>query len=193
MKFILKLVFLLLSVLITIGCGENKTKAGDESSTSISSIPEKNMCELLTKEMMSSITGIAFNEEIVTLNQSDESAGKYVSQCGYYSEGADIGVLVRRFGNTSFPKEKEKIIGAGKTGDAELDVMLEEALATCKTIPGLGDAAYFYNLTGIYNLVVIFEDHYQVHISSSGKKLGFDDKTLEISKKVAIEVMKIFK
>jgi hypothetical protein len=32
-----------------------------------------------------------------------------------------------------------------------------------------------------------------VHISSSGKKLGFDDKTLEISKKVAIEVMKIFK
>lgn len=193
MKFILMLVFLLLSGFIAIGCGENKTKVSDEPSTNISSIPEKNMCELLTKEMMSSITGIAFNEEIVTLNQSDKSAGKYVSQCGYYSDGADIGVLVRRFGNTSFPKDKEKIIGAGKTGDAELDAMLEDALASCQTVNDLGDAAYFYNLTGIYNLVVIFDDHYQVHISSSGKKLGFDDKTLEISKKVAIEVIKIFK
>ena len=143
--------------------------------------------------MMSSIAGIAFNEVMVTLHQTDESAGKYVSQCGYYSNGADIGVLVRRFGNTSFPKEKEKIIGGGNTGDAELDAMLEEALASCKTIPGLGDAAYFYNLSGIYNLVVIFNNHYQVHISSSGKKLGFDDNTLEISKKVAAEVMKIFK
>lgn len=193
MKFIIMLAILLLSVLITIGCGENKTKAGDESSTNISSIPEKNMCELLTKEMMSSITGIEFNEEMETLHQTDESTGKYVSQCGYYSDIGDFGVLVRRFGNTSFPKDKEKIIGGGKTGDAELDAMLEEALATCKTIAGLGDAAYFYNLSGIYNLIVIFDDHYQVHISSSGKGLGFDDKTLEISKKVAVEVMKIFK
>lgn len=193
MKFILKLVFLLLSGFITISCGENKSNAGDEPSTNISSIPEKNMCELLTKEMMSTITGITFNEEIVTLNQIDKSTGKYVSQCGYYSDGADLGVLVRRFGNTSFPKDKEKIIGGGKTGDAELDAMMEDALATCKTVSGLGDAAYFYNLSGIYNLVVIFDDHYQVHISSSGKNLGFDDKTLEISKKVAIEVIKIFK
>lgn len=193
MKFLLKLVYLLLSVFIITGCGENKTKAVDESSTNISSIPGKKMCELLTKDMMSSITGIAFNEEMVTLHQTDGSAGKYVSQCGYYSDGADIGVLVRRFGNTSFPKDKEKIIGGGKTGDAELDAMLGEALASCKTVNGLGDAAYFYNLSGIYNLVVIFDDHYQVHISSSGKKLGFDDKTLEISKKVAIEVIKIFK
>lgn len=193
MKFIFKLIFLLLSGVIAIGCGENKSKADDESSISIpSSIPEKNMCELLTKETMSTITGIAFNEAMVTLHQTDKSAGKYVSQCGYYSEGADMGVLVRRFGNTSFPKEKEKIIGAGKTGDAELDAMLEDALASCKTIPGLGEAAYFYNLSGSYNLVVIFDDHYQVHISSYGKKLGFDDKTLEISKKAAEEVMKIF-
>lgn len=193
MKFILKIVLLLLSGFLALGCGENKTKAGDESSTNISSIPEKKMCELLTKEMMSTITGIAFNEEMETLHQTDKITGKYVSQCGYYSDIGDFGVLVRRFGNTSFPKDKEKIIGGGKTGDAELDVMLEEALASCKTIPGLGDAAYFYNLTGIYNLVVIFEDHYQVHISSSGKGLGFDDKTLEISKKIAIEVIKIFK
>jgi len=192
MKFVLKLVFLLLSVFIITGCDENKTKASDESSSNISSIPEKNMCELLTMENMNSITGISFNEVIVTLHQTDASAGKYVSQCGYYSDGGDFGVLVRRFGNTSFPTEKEKIIGS-KTGDAELDAMLEEALATCKTITDLGDTAYFYNLSGIYNLVVIFDDHYQVHISSSGKKLGFDDKTLEISKKVAEEVMKIFK
>ena len=41
MKFILKLVLLLLSGFIAIGCGENKTNAGDDSSINISSIPEK--------------------------------------------------------------------------------------------------------------------------------------------------------
>lgn len=193
MKNSLLLIVFLLSLFIPISCGKDKTNDKPKTSGNYVHVPDKKMCELLTKETLSSITGIAFSEEIVTLHQTDESAGKYVSQCGYYSDGADLGVLVRRFGNTSFPKDKEKIIGVSKTGDAELDAMLEAALATCKTIAGLGDAAYFYNLSGIYNLVVIFDDHYQVHISSSGKKLGFDDKTLEISKKVAIEVIKIFK
>lgn len=193
MKLILKTVLLLFTGLLTINCGENKTKAGDESSGNISSIPEKNMCELLTKETMSTITGISFNEEMVTLHQTDKSAGKYVSQCGYYSDAGDVGVLVRRFGNTSFPKEKEALIGSGKTGDPELDAMNEKAAQTSKAVTGLGDAAYFYNLGGIYNLIVVFDDHYQAHISFLGKGFAFDDKTLETSKKIAIEVIKIFK
>jgi hypothetical protein len=193
MKIICISILLSISLLLTIGYSGNNTKNDPQSLTTNINIPDKSVCELFTKEKMSSITGITFNEEMSTLHEVDKDMGKYVSQCGYYSDGGDMGVLVRRFGNTSFPKEKEKIIGAGKTGDAELDAMLEEALATCKTISGLGDVAYFYNLVGIYNLVVIFDDHYQVHISSSGKGLGFDDKTLEISKKVAIEAMKLFK
>ncbi len=193
MKFTIMLSFLLLSVLITVGCGENKTKAGDESSTNISSMPDKKMCELLTKEMMSTITGIAFNEAMETLHQTDESAGKYVSQCGYSSDGAHIAVLVRRFGNTSFPKTKEKLIGGPETGDKDLDAMIYKAIETSKAVDGLGDAAFFYDLGGINNLIVVFDDHYQAHITSYGKEFGFDDKTLEVSKKVAEKVISIFK
>lgn len=193
MKLILKSLFLIIAGLLILSCSENKSNSNDESSNNFSVIPDKKMCEILTKETLSSITGITFNEEMSTLHQTDNSAGKYVSQCGYYSDVANMGVLVRRFGNTSFPKEKEKIIGGEKTGYPEIDAMQKEALATCKTISGLGDVAYFYDLGGIYNLIVVFDDHYQAHISSYGKEFGFDDKTLEVSKKVAVEVIKLFK
>ncbi len=193
MNLIFKSLLLFTMGILIINCGENKSESNNESGNTLSSIPDKKMCELLTKEMMSSITGINFNEEISTLHQIDESTGKYISQCGYHSESQNMAVLVRRFGNTSFPKEKEKLIGGDKTGYPELDEIQDKALETCKTIKGLGDAAYFYDLGGLYNLIVIFDDHYQLHITSYGNGLGFDDKTMGVSKKVAEEVIKIFK
>ncbi len=193
MKLILKSLLLFVTGFIIIYCSDNKSESNKESGNNLSSIPDKKMCELLTKEMMSSITGISFNEEMSTLHQTDKGTGKYVSQCGYHSETENMAVLVRRFGNTSFPTEKENILGGEKTGSPELDAIQEKALTTCKTVKGLGDAAYFYDLGGIYNLIVIFEDHYQIHISSYGSGFGFDDKTLDISRKVALEVMKLFK
>ena len=193
MNLIFKSLLLFTMGILIINCGENKSESNNESGNTLSSIPDKKMCELLTKEMMSSITGINFNEEISTLHQIDESTGKYISQCGYHSESQNMAVLVRRFGNTSFPKEKEKLIGGDKTGNPELDEIQDKALETCKTIKGLGDAAYFYDLGGLYNLIVIFDEHYQLHITSYGNGLGFDDKTMGVSKKVAEEVIKIFK
>ena len=193
MKLILKSFLLFVTGFIIIYCSENKSESNKESGNNLSSIPEKKMCELLTKEMMSSITGIFFNEEMSTIHQTDKGTGKYVSQCGYYSETENMGVSVRRFGNTRFPKEKENILGGEKMGSPELDEIQEKALTTCKTVKGLGDAAYFYDLGGVYNLIVIFDDHYQLHITSYGKGFGFDDKTLDVSRKVALEVMKLFK
>jgi hypothetical protein len=192
MRFILNSFLLFIAGLLIINCGDNKSENNYKSGNNLSSVPDKKMCELLTKEMMSSITGISFNEEISTLHQNDKSTGKYVSQCGYHSETENLAVLVRRFGNTSFPKKKEKLIGGDKTGNPELDAIQDKALKTCKTVTGLGDAAYFYDLGGLYNLIVIFDDHYQLHITSYGKGFGFDDKTMEISRKVAKEVIKIF-
>lgn len=192
MKALSEILIFILSGLLIAYCGEKKSGNNNASSNMTSNIPDKKMCELLTKETMSSITGITFNEEMSTLHQTDKAEGKYVSQCGYYSDGGNMGVLVRRFGNSIFPKEKEALIGGGKTGDAELDKMLDDALNTCKTVTGLGDAAYFYDLGGIYNLILVFDGHYQIHITSYGKGFGFDDKTLEVSKKVALEVIKIF-
>ena len=192
MRLLFKSLLLFITGLLIINRGDNKPENHNEPGNNIGSVPNEKMCELLTKEMISSITGIKFNEEISTLNQIDESTGKYVSQCGYHSESQNMAVLVRRFGNTSFPKEKEKLIGGDKTGNPELDAIQNKALETCKTVTGLGDAAYFYDLGGLYNLIVIFDDHYQLHITSYGEGFGFDEKTLEVSKKVAEEVIKIF-
>lgn len=192
MKFILISILFALFTFIIINCSKNETKNDSEAAVESSEIPDKKMCELLTKEKMTSITGVTFNEEMSTLHQTDKATGKYVSQCGYYSDGGNMGVLVRRFGNASFPKEKEKLVGGEETGDVELDEMMHKALETCKTVDGLGDAAYFYDLGGITNLIIIFKDHYQVHITSYGKGFGFDDNTLHVSKKVAQEVMNIF-
>jgi hypothetical protein len=193
MKLIFKSSLLFITGLLIFNCGENKSESNNKQGNTLKSIPDNKMCELLTKEMMSSITGIKFNEEVSTLHQIDESTGKYVSQCGYHGESQNIAVLVRRFGNTSFPKEKEKLIGGDKTGYPELDEIQDKALETCKTIKGLGDAAYFYDLGGLYNLIVIFDDYYQLHITSYGKGFGFDDKTMEVSKKVAEKVMELLK
>lgn len=190
MKSVTKIFQYVLYVSVIIGCGENKSDI--KPNLALSDIPDKKMCELLTIEKMTSITGVKFNEEMSTLHQTDKATGKYVSQCGYYSDGGNMGVLVRRFGNTSFPKEKEKLIGGEETGDAEIDEMMYKALETCKTVDGLGDAAYFYDLGGITNLIIVFKDHYQAHITSYGKGFGFDDNTLQVSKKVSQEVMKIF-
>ncbi len=191
MRFIIKSFLLALTGLLILSCSENKPGTGKQSGNDFSSIPDKKMCEILTKEMMTSITGIAFNEETSILHQTDKAKGKYVSQCGYYSDGGNMGVLVRRFGNSGFPKTKEALLGEDKTGDPELDEIQEKALQSCKTVNGLGDAAIFYDLGGIYNLIVIFKDYYQIHVSSYGKGFGFDDKTMEVSRKVAEEVMKI--
>lgn len=193
MKTVLKISILFFTIFIILNCGENKTKNYSEAASSNSEILDKKMCELLTKETMSEITGLTFNEEMTTLYQVDKSSGKYVSQCGYYTDGGNIGVLIRRFGNYNFPNQKEKLIGGDKIGDPELDAIQGKALATSKTVNGLGDAAYFYDLGGIYNLIVIFDGHYQAHITSYGKEFGFDDKTLEVSKKVADRVITIFK
>lgn len=192
LKYFIKLLTLSLLPFLFYGCAEDKPESNQNKSDSAFEVPQKTMCELLPMSKMSSMTGIVFNEEISTVHQTDESMGKYVSQCGYYSPGKNIAVLVRRFGNTSFPKEKEKIIGGDKTGDAEIDELQENALKTCKTVTDLGDAAYFYDLGGIYNLIVVYKDYYQIHISSYGKDLGFDDNTLNVSRKVVEEVMKIF-
>lgn len=191
MKSVTKIFQYVLYVSVIIGCGENKSDIKTE--LVLSDIPDKKMCELLTIEKMTSITGVMFNETITTIHQTDKSTGKYVSQCGYHSDGGNMGVLVRRFGNTSFPKEKEALIGGSKTGDAEIDKMLDDVLNSCKTVTGLGDAAYFYDLGGIYNLILVYNGYYQIHITSYGKGFGFDDNTLQVSKKVAQEVMKIFK
>jgi len=193
MKFIFKSFLFVLAGLLIISCNENKSENNNGSTNDFSSVPDKKMCELLTKEMMSSITGIEFKEEMSTLHQTDKSTGKYVSQCGYHSDKENMAVLVRRFGNTIFPKEKEALMGGGKTGDAEIDKMLDDAIKTCKTVSGLGDAAYFYDLGGIFNLILVSDDYYQIHITSYGKGFAFDEKTLEVSKKVASEVIKIFK
>lgn len=192
MKSIMNFFVLLIAGLMIINCNESKSGNSKDAGSDFSKIPDKKMCELLSKEKMSSITGITFNEEMSTLHQTDPAEAKYVSQCGYYSDGGNMGVLVRRFGNTNFPKEKEALMGGGKTGDAELDKILDDALKTCKTVTGLGDAAYFYDLGGIYNLILVYNGYYQIHITSFGKGFGFDDKTLEASKKVASEVIKIF-
>jgi hypothetical protein len=151
------------------------------------------MCELISKETMSSITGIEFKEESNTLHQIDAKTGKYVSQCGYSTDGAQMVILVRRFGDTPFPTEKENIVGGQKTGNKELDEMMEKSIQTAKTLTGPGDASYFYEMGGINNLVVIYQKHYQIRITSYGKGFGFDDKTLEISKKVADKVIDILK
>lgn len=193
MKTALRISVLFFSVFIILNCGEHKTKNNSEAASSNSEIPNKKMCELLTKETMSEITGLTFNEEMTTLHQTDKSSGKYVSQCGYYTDSGNMGVLVRRFGNTSFPKTKEKLIGGPETGDADLDAMMHKAIETSKTVNDLGDAAFFYDLGGIYNLIVVFDDHYQAHITSYGKEFGFDDKSLEVSNQVAEKVISIFK
>ena len=193
MKTALRISVLFFSVFIILNCGENKTKNSSEAAAMNSEIPDQKICEMLTKETMSEITGLTFNEEMTTLHQTDKSSGKYVSQCGYYTDGGNMGVLVRRFGNFNFPKEKEKLIDEDKTGDPDLDAIQDNALATSKTVSGLGDAAFFYDLGGIYNLIVIFDGHYQAHITSYGKEFGFDEKTLEVSKKVAEKVIAIFK
>lgn len=192
MKSISKLFLFVWFALFIITCSENKSDNKPEKIASDLNVPDKKMCELLTMGKMTSITGVKFNEEMTTLHQTDKATGKYVSQCGYYSDGGNMGVLVRRFGNTSFPKEKENLVGGKETGNAEVDALMHKALETCKTVNGLGDAAYFYDLGGITNLIVVFKDHYQAHITSYGKGFGFDDNTLQISKKVAEEVMKIF-
>lgn len=193
MKFICRPFLFVFMGLLFITCGDNKPEINKKTESDFLMIPDKKMCEILTKEMMTSITGISFNEEMSTLHQTDKTEGKYVSQCGYYSDGGNMAVLVRRFGNTSFPKTKEALLGGDKTGDPGLDEIQEKALQTCKTISGLGDAAIFYDLGGIYNLIVIFNDYYQIHVSSYGRGFGFDDKTMEASKKVAEKVMNIFK
>jgi len=193
MKTISRISLVIFFAFTFINCGENKIKTNSDPTLLNSEIPDKKMCELLTKETMSSITGLNFNEEMSTLHQTDKSSAKYVSQCGYDTDGGSMGVLVRRFGNTSFPKTKEQLIGGPETGNAEMDAMMHKAIETCKTVEDLGDAAYFYDLGGIYNLIVIFDDHYQAHITSYGKGMGFDDKTLELSKKVAEKVITIFK
>ncbi len=193
MKKIMEAFFIVAYLSLVLGCGENKSDVKPQSTGSDFKIPDKKMCELLTKEMMSSITGISFNEEMVTLHQIDPGSGKYVSQCGYYIDGGNMGVLVRRFGDISFPKNKEALIGAQATGDAELDAMMNKAVETSKAVNNLGDAAFFFDLGGIINLIVVFQDHYQIQISSFGKGFSFDDNTLQLSKKVAEEVIKIFK
>lgn len=193
MKSIQKFILILTFLLIIIDYGENKSEARIESPETTPSIPDKTICELLTKETMSSLTGISFKEESNTLHQTDATTGKYVSQCGYGTDGARIAVMVRRFGNSAFPTEKEKVVGGPKTGDKEMDDMMEKSIQTAKTVSGIGDAAYFYEMGGINNFVVIFQKHYQVRITSYGKGFGFDDATMEISKKVAEKVIEIFK
>ncbi|MCX8106596.1 MAG: hypothetical protein N3D80_12085 [Ignavibacterium album] len=186
------LLFVLFS-LITLSCGKGNTNEKTENLSEYEGISDKKLCELLTKEMMASITGIKFNEEMVTLHQTDPGSGKYVSQCGYYLDGGNIGVLVRRFGNEKFSKTREGLIGGKETGDAELDSIMHSAVATSKAVNDLGDAAYFFDLGGIINLIVVFQDHYQIQISCFGKNFGFDDNTLQLSRKVAEEVIKILK
>lgn len=193
MKFILISILFTLFTFIIINCSKNETKNNSEAAVESSEIPDKKMCEILTIEKMTLITGVMFNEAITTIHQTDKATGKYVSQCGYHSDGGNMAVLVRRFGNTSFPKEKEALIGGSKTGDSEIDKMLDDVLNSCKTVTGLGDAAYFYDLGGIYNLILVYNSYYQIHITSYGKGFGFDDNTLQVSKKVAQEVMEIFK
>lgn len=97
--------------LITLSCGKGNTNEKTENLSEYEGISDKKLYELLTKEMMASITGIKFNEEMVTLHQTDPGSGKYVSQCGYYLDGGNI-VLVRRFGNEKFSKTREGLIGS---------------------------------------------------------------------------------
>ena len=178
-------------LLILLSCSKNESGNKSAVPPDNSNIPDKNVCELMTKEMMSSITGLNFNDNMSTLHQTDIKTGKYVSQCGYYTDSGNMGILIRRFGSAAFPTEKEKLIGGEKTGNTGLDEMMQKALETSQSVNGLGDAAYFYNLGGINNLIIIYKKYYQIHITSYGKTFGFDNSTLETSKKVAAEVIKL--
>ncbi|GIV45860.1 MAG: hypothetical protein KatS3mg036_0678 [Ignavibacterium sp.] len=193
MKIIMTISLVIVFVLTFIKCGDNKTKAGDETSMPISSIPDKKMCELFTKENMSSITGINFDEVMSTIHQVDKSNGIYVSQCAYYVGKASLGVLVRIFANSTFSKTKEGLLGVDYSENPDTDEILQTALKTCKIVTDLGDAAIFCDLGGSNNLIVVFDDHYQIQISSYGEGFGFDDKTMEISKKVAEKVISVFR
>lgn len=191
-KYVFTLCFITFT-LHNLSCTDSVDKDKSQSKFTSNAIPEKKLCEIITLEMMSEITGNAFNEVIVTINDIDKSSQKYVSQCAYYSNGINISILVRRFGNTEFSIEKEKLIGEPKTGDKEMDQMLHDAIQTSKIVNDLGDTSVFFNLAGSYNLISVFNRYYQIQISGYGKKLSFDDITLQLFQKVTVEVMKFFR
>ncbi len=180
------LIFVLMMLVIITGCGENKSSFEKVQSN----ISAKSVCDLLSKEEVSKIMEVAFEESTQTLHTVNTEAGSYVSQCAYYTNNGlqHIAVLVRYFKETTFPQSAEEFLSASKVGDAELDQEIEQAMKNYVSVEGLGDFAFYYSLWESNSLVIHWDQHYEMIISMHD--FSFDPTTLEKIKQVAKGVMK---
>lgn len=186
----LKLIAMAFLFLISIAtsCGDNKPS----EETTQPSVPEKSICELLSKEEVGKIMGANFEEATQTLHTVNAEAGSYVSQCGYYTNKGlqHVAVLVRYFKGTIFPQSAEKFLAASRSGDAEIDAEVDKALKNHIKVQGLGDAAFFYSLWESNSLVVHWDKSYEMIISMY--HFNLDEPTMEKIKQLAQAVKKLF-
>lgn len=176
-------------IAVTTNCRDNKPP----EETAQTSVPEKSICELLSKEEVGKIMGANFEETTQTLHTVDASAGSYVSQCGYYTNVGlqHVAVLVRHFKGTTFPQTAEEFFAASKSGDAEIDAEMDKALQNHIKVQGLGDFAFFYSQWESNSLVVHWNKNYEMIISMY--QFDLDPPTMEKIKQLAQAVIKLFK
>ncbi len=181
-------IILLLLISVTTNCGNNKSPA----ETAQTSVPDKRICELLSKEEVGKIMGASFEESTQTLHTVNPEAGSYVSQCGYYTNKGlqHVAVLVRYFKGTTFPQSAEEFFAASESGDAELDAEIDKALKNHIKVQGLGDFAFFYSQWESNSLVVHWDKCYEMMISMYD--FNPDGSTMDKIKKLAKEVMTKF-
>ncbi|MCU0405839.1 MAG: hypothetical protein MUE64_02510 [Ignavibacteriaceae bacterium] len=181
-------VAILFLISATTYCGDNKP----HQETAQTSVPEKSICELLSKEEVGKIMGTNFEEATTSLHTVDASAGSYVSQCGYYTNKGlqHVAVLVRHFKGTTFPQSAEEFFAASKSGDAEIDAEMDKALKNHIKVQGLGDFAFFYSQWESNSLVVHWDKSYEMIISMY--KFDLDEPTIEKIKQLAQAVKKLF-
>lgn len=174
-------------------CGQENAKLEAEPVSGSNSSFDKPLCQILLKEEMQQLTGVIFNEVTETVHNYDNTSGKYVSQCAYYTgKGIEhIAVLLSHIKNYSYPTDIEKMLASSKTGDPELDAEIDESIISSKKVEELGDAAYWYPLFDGATLTVVVNKNYQILITSHG--FSFDNTTLEMYKKVAQKIISLIK
>lgn len=179
---------LLFLISVTTNCGENKLPEEKVQT----SIPEKSICELISKEEVGKIMDAKFEESTQTLHDINHERGNYVSQCGYYTNKGmqHVAIMVRYFKGSTFPQTAEEFLNSSKTGDTEMDQELENALKDHIDVEGIGDVAFFYSLWESNSLVVHWNKSYEMILSMYDFNL--DEPTMEKIKQLAKEVMKNF-
>lgn len=184
--------FILFTVLIAVGCGskESNNQSSSDSKETASSVSTTQIkldaCEVLKAIDLAAVLGEAVGEAQPQIQMENEESA--ISQCGYETiSGKKSVTLFLRYSTlgknpetrAEFEERSGNFLGMGEEAAA--------AIKQGKEIAGLGDFAFTYQMFGLNNLMVFWDQHYQMTVMVDG--FANDAEAVESAKVVALRIL----